>query len=135
MLAMMVIGASVVWTIGRRVSRLYKTQDWLIDVIRTQGERMAAIDANVRPDMSKDVFQIASDHRWPWGSHHTQYLGYLEAAARKWWVLYDPSDPTTAPTNEMVSDWLRKEHNLSKEKARSIASMLRPDGLPTGPRQ
>lgn len=73
--------------------------------------------------------------RWPWGNHHTEMLGHLEAAARKFWVNYDPTDSTTAPTNEMVSTWLSKERGLSKIKADSIASILRVDGLPTGPRK
>ena len=78
---------------------------------------------------------IELSSRWPWGQHHTEYLGHLDAAARKFWVLYEPSDPTTAPTNDMVSDWLQSERGISREKARAIASMLRPDGLPTGPRR
>jgi hypothetical protein len=72
---------------------------------------------------------------WPWGNHHTETLGHLEAAAHKWWTLYEPSDPTTAPTNETVATWLHSERGISKEKARAIASMLRADGLPTGPRR
>ncbi len=72
---------------------------------------------------------------WPWGYHHTEALGHLEAAALRFWVNYDPADHSTAPTNEMVSDWLQKERGVSKEKAKAIASILRPDGLPTGPRR
>lgn len=73
--------------------------------------------------------------RWPWGSHHTEMLGHLEAAARKFWVNYDPSDNTTKPKNEEVSGWLEKEHKISNAKARAIASILRPEDLPTGPRK
>ena len=72
---------------------------------------------------------------WPWGDHHTENLEHLEAAARKFWVNYDPSDSTTAPTNETVSTWLQTERGVSKKMADSIASMLRPDRLPTGPRK
>jgi hypothetical protein len=77
-----------------------------------------------------------SDCRWPWGSHHTETLGHLEAAARRYWAEnYDPSDATTAPTNATVSEWLQTDRKVSKTMADSIASMLRPDGLPTGPRK
>jgi len=62
-------------------------------------------------------------------------LGHLEAAARKWWVNYDPQSPDTAPTNEMVSEWLCSDRGVSKDKARAIASILRADGLKTGPRR
>lgn len=70
---------------------------------------------------------------WPWGSHHTKTLGYLEAAAKHWWVNYDPADVTTAPSNKEVIDWLQKEFSISDNKANSIASMLRGDDIPTGP--
>jgi hypothetical protein len=73
--------------------------------------------------------------RWPWGNHHTELLGHLEAAARKWWSFYEPSDSTTAPRNSDVSEWLQTERKVSRTMADSIASMLRPDGLPTGPRK
>ena len=73
---------------------------------------------------------------WPWGSHHTELLGHLEAAARRYWgENYVPSDATTASTNATVSEWLQKERKVSRTMADSIASMLRPDGLPTGPRK
>lgn len=73
--------------------------------------------------------------RWPWGGHHTELLGHLESAARRFWVNYDPSDTTTAPTKVTVSNWLKTERKVSGQMADAIASMLRPDDLPTGPRR
>lgn len=73
--------------------------------------------------------------RWPWGDYQTEALKHLEAAAIRFWVNYDPTDATTAPTNVKVSEWLQTDRNVSKTMADSIASMLRPDGLPTGPRK
>ena len=73
--------------------------------------------------------------RWPWGNHHTEQLGHLEAAARRYWVNYDPSDATTAPINATVSEWLQTERKVSRSMADSIASMLRPTGLAPGPRK
>ncbi len=71
---------------------------------------------------------------WPWGNHQTKYLGYLAAAAERWWKNYDPSDKTTAPNNSEVEAWLLEELEISSEnKAKSIASMLRADDLPSGP--
>ena len=74
-------------------------------------------------------------NHWPWGSHHTELLGHLEAAAQNFWVNHDPDDLGTLPTNVVVSGWLQKTRGVSKTMANSIASMLRPDGLPTGPRK
>jgi hypothetical protein len=73
--------------------------------------------------------------RWPWGNHHTELLGHLDATARRYWQNYDPTDTTTAPINKDVAEWLVNERKLSQKMAESIASMLRPDGLPTGPRK
>lgn len=72
---------------------------------------------------------------WPWGSHHTSALGHLAAAAQRFWVNHDPADSSTAPKNSEVSDWLQTERKVSRNLADSIASILRMDGLPTGPRQ
>jgi hypothetical protein len=73
--------------------------------------------------------------RWPWGDHHTKLLGHLEAAAMRYWVNFDPADPKTANTNETVSEWLCRERKVSRTMADAIASILRADGLPTGPRK
>ena len=80
--------------------------------------------------------------RWPWGSHHTELLGHLEAAALEFWRSYDPQNAkATAPKNDTVIDWLksRKEHGqlrkVSDHMAQAIASILRPNDLPTGPRK
>lgn len=73
--------------------------------------------------------------RWPWGNHHTEALGHLEAAARRWWVNYDLMDATTMPTNAEVADWLKNERGVSQTSADAMASILRLDGLKTGPRK
>ena len=85
------------------------------------------------PPSKSDGGPLASPRRWPWGSHHTELLGQLEAAAQRFWVNFDPTDNSTAPTNEVVAAWLQ-ERGVSRRAADSIASILRPNGLPTGPR-
>jgi hypothetical protein len=72
--------------------------------------------------------------KWPWGGHSTKMLEALEAAAKKWWVNYDKTDITTAPTNKDVIEWLEEKHGLTRNQASSIASILRPEDLRTGPR-
>lgn len=125
----------VAFIVRLRFKRIEQRQDWLIDAVNWNIERLKAHGLCRLPEIDEHIQGGEKASRWPWGAHHTEYLGHLEAAARKWWNLYDPSDPTTAPTNEMVADWLQSDRNLSREKARAIASMLRPDGLPTGPRR
>lgn len=73
--------------------------------------------------------------RWPWGDYTTEALDHLSAAANRFWVNYEPADNTTAPTNNEVSQWLQCERKVSATLANAIASILRPDGLPTGPRK
>lgn len=72
--------------------------------------------------------------QWPWGEHSTSLLGLLAAAASRFWLRYDASDPSTAPTNQQVSDWL-VERKVSRNVADVVATLLRADGLPTGPRK
>ncbi len=71
--------------------------------------------------------------KWPWGDHETELLRQLAAAAERFWKRYDPSDRTTAPRNEEVSDWLEMQ-GVAKRTATVMATVLRAEGLPTGPR-
>lgn len=114
-----------------RTDRLAHTVYWLTDVVKAHVVKQRAEDESDQAKPEGDSALV----RWPWGGHSTAHLEHLEAAARKWWTLYDPNDPTTAPTNDTVADWLQSERGVSKEKARAIASILRADGLPTGPRR
>ena len=100
--------------------------DWLRQINR-QSAYVFEID---RPARNESLPKA-----WPWGNHHTENLGHLAAAAKKWWVNYEPSDPSTAPTNETVVEWLKTDRNVSGKMAEAIASMLRLDGLRTGPRK
>lgn len=75
-----------------------------------------------------------SNMDWPWGRHETNLLRKLAEAAHKFWSNYDPSDDSTAPTNQQVSDWL-KTQGVADRTAEVMATILRVDGLPTGPRK
>lgn len=101
--------------------------DWL-DAIRLKSIYQ------FRLDQFSDANEVTG--HWPWGAHHTELLGHLEAAAKRYYcVNYEPTDATTAPINKDVSEWLMTERKVSQKMAESIASMLRPDGLATGPRK
>lgn len=69
----------------------------------------------------------------PWGKHDTTLLKHLAAAADRFWTNYDPSDNTTAPKNSEIVDWL-EGRGVAKRTAEAMATILRADGLPTGPR-
>ena len=71
--------------------------------------------------------------KWPWGDHETELLRKLASAAEEWWSIYDPASPATAPTNQEVKDWLVGQ-GVSDRVAESMATILRADGLQTGPR-
>lgn len=108
-----------------------KTQN-IIERLEWTVERIAQLE---NPPNAAHNHEPSDEKKWPWGAHHTESLGHLEAAAIRFWRLYDPADPSTAPTNDMVSGWLRDERGVSKDKANAIASILRADGLRTGPRR
>jgi hypothetical protein len=119
--------------VNRRLWHADRRLDWLTNRALWSQQQLTAHGLHVLPDVREASAQRSETH-WPWGGHHTELLGHLEAAARKWWQLYDPASPDTAPTNDMVSEWLVTERRVSKDKARAIASILRADGLRTGPR-
>lgn len=79
-----------------------------------------------------EALELDSIH-WPWGRHSTGLLRKLAAAADKFWKNYDPEDPSTAPTNVVVSSWL-EEQGVAHRNATAMATILRADGLRTGPR-
>ena len=127
---------------SRRFRKLDDTQNWLVSALNANmiknkdWEKLEANKSHLESGKIKDAIDLShTNSHWPWGDHHTETLGFLEEAANRYWKLYDPADPTTAPTNDMVATWLKDVKGISGEKARAIASMLRPDGLPTGPRR
>jgi hypothetical protein len=75
-----------------------------------------------------------SNMNWPWGRHETDLLRKLAAAANKFWARYLPDDPSTAPTNQQIIDWLI-EQGVAMRTAEIMATILRADGLQTGPRK
>lgn len=103
--------------------------------VRTRISLTDILDKGVVTQPELQRFNKHFQSIWPWGLHHTTALGHLEAAAKRFWVNYDPSDKTTAETNQTVSQWLQKEHQVSENLANAIATMLRPDDLPPGPRK
>jgi hypothetical protein len=85
-------------------------------------------------DSIANVKQMATPTKWPWGEHETKLLTDLAAAAREWWSTYDPEQPATAPRNEDVEAWLMSERGVSDRLAKAMATILRADGVKTGPR-
>lgn len=75
-----------------------------------------------------------STHGARWPRHDTQQLTALRLAAVKFWSNFDPRDPETAPTNAAVVEWLQSEQNISRSSAEAMATILRADGLKSGPR-
>lgn len=108
------------------------TRAQLDTVIRQRDAYRAALEA---AQAERDRVAEGPKRSWPWGEYSTELLEHLAAAARKWWVNYDPTDPSTAPTNEQVEKWLREERKVSGRVAESMAQILRAEGLPHGPRR
>ena len=90
---------------------------------------LAWLDTLVQPG------PVATDiQRWPWGEYETELLKKLAASADRFWKNYDPEQQDTAPTNDEVIAWLVAQ-NVSGRIASAMATILRADGLPTGPRK
>jgi hypothetical protein len=118
--------------------------DFSKDRITYLAERPFDREPNVQPFVPNDLIESVYEgfaactsflvRRWPWGDYDTKLLRKLAEAAQRFWVIYDPTDPTRAPTNKQVSDWLESQ-SVSNRIAENMASILRADGLPTGPRK
>jgi len=82
---------------------------------------------------------LTAPDKWPWGTHDTVLLGHLAAAANHFWKSvseggsYDPERPITAKSNDVVIPWLEKR-GVSGRIAKAMATILRADNLPPGPR-
>jgi len=109
----------------------------LVEQVRARGKHMADMHAlSIRVaelEAQLTASSVVTPERWPWGSHETELLRKLESAATRFWVRYDPTQPSTANTNATVTDWLKGE-GVSSRVAEIMAQILRADGLPTGPR-
>lgn len=101
------------------------------DQIQRESRQMIVHDLKRIAGGLRDV-QLAPSTRWP--NHNTQLLTALRLAALKFWERFDPEDRETAPTNDEVANWLRSNHKVSASTANSMATILRADGLPSGPR-
>ena len=93
-----------------------------IDKLREQTSDVLTIDAET------------TKRNWPWGDYETKLLGILAEAVDVFWIRYDPEDKSTAPTNSQVIAWLTKR-GVARRMAEVMATILRADGLPPGPRK
>lgn len=121
-------------------SRLYGTSRHFVPAIAVEwAEKQfdafpARLAVAVRERARTNTPSSAPADNMPWAGHRTVRLQRLAAAAAKFWKLYDPADPSTAPTNKAVEDWLI-EQGESPRIAQAMATILRADGLPPGPRK
>lgn len=95
--------------------------------VQQANARIALLDQEIAATKS------AAGHRWPWGDYETEALRKLADAVARYWVAYDPADPSTANTNETVKGWL-KQHGVADRVAEVMAQIIRADGLRPGPR-
>jgi hypothetical protein len=85
-------------------------------------------------ESTESLQKIENVKKWPWGNYETELLRKTAGAVERFWTNYDPSDPSTAPTNEQVVKYLKKQ-DVTERTAGSIATIIRANGLPSGPRK
>lgn len=76
---------------------------------------------------------------WPWGDYETRLLRWVAVAVQRFWVNYDPSERSTAPTADVVVPWLLAHQEmmgeeLSDREAKLIAQLVKADSVGPGPR-
>ena len=106
--------------------RRYRENDWWIWK-RREGLLVKLRLADASAGQCSD-----EGERWPWGPHSTVLLEALADAACEFWALYDPADPSTAPADEYVTQWLVGRH-VPKRVAATMTLILRADGLSRPP--
>lgn len=72
----------------------------------------------------------SSNHVWPWGKYETKLLATLALAVDQFWKDFEPGNPNSPKKWEVV-DWLMTHGVPSENIAKAIATIIRPDGLPT----
>ena len=97
-------------------------------VLRSVLDDLAAVLEDDLPATREKATQ-----EWPWGTYETALLRKLAHAVSRFWIHYDPADPGTAPSSEVVSAWIQ-EQGVAKRVAEIMAQIVRADGLRTGPR-
>ena len=102
-------------------------------IVSTDRERVGLEIQALRDVKAKQATENAGPSALRWGQHNTKLLCDLAEAAQRWWGNYDPTDNTTAPTNQQVSEWLQAR-GVGKAMAEKMATILRADALPPGPR-
>lgn len=110
----------------------------ILNLLDGWNSRIAIADLGEFISARKSIHAPArSKGRWPWGEYETENLRTLAEAAERFWKNYDPTDQTTAPTNDAIAEWLLSAEggDLSRRMAKSIATVLRADGLRPGPRR
>jgi hypothetical protein len=108
------------------------TSEELAQIAEAKTKAASASATRVRPTSSlKNEHQIAGP--WPWGTYETKLLRNVAAAVQEFWTKYEPGKPRTAPTNAQVIKWLCAR-NVSQRNAEIIATVIRADGAPRGPR-
>lgn len=123
------------WMKANDIQSAYRFPDAQAVVISDRG-RTSWVEWLAEPEQVDpgQVDLVQSSAAWPWGKYETMLLRKLAAATYRFWVNYDPTDMTTAPTNAQVITWL-KSQGVAERTAEVMATILRVDGLPTGPRK
>lgn len=108
------------------------------DFVEWAGLMGLSVPAQFPGQSRPDEATQAPGLKWPWGKHETRLLCAMEEAGKLWRTVdeggnYDPADPTSAPTNAQVVAFLSRR-GVSEKVAKAIASILRADDLPMGPR-
>jgi hypothetical protein len=83
---------------------------------------------------ARQSLESAPPNLWPWGGYETELLRILAATVNEFWANPDDAEPT----NDFIVNWILTSYEgnrrVSKNIADAIATIIRPDGLKTGPR-
>jgi pyruvate-formate lyase-activating enzyme len=71
-----------------------------------------------------------NNHAWPWGQYETKLLAILAQAIDFFWKDFKPG--ISKPHKKLdIVEWLLERGVPSENIAQAMATIIRPDGLPT----
>jgi hypothetical protein len=84
------------------------------------------------PDETKSVIEVEPEPlALPYHGHKSEGLEFVDEAIRQLWSTYDEEDPSTAPTQKEVIDYLRSK-GAGANMADAVNLILRPANLRRG---
>ncbi|MCR1827859.1 hypothetical protein NSA60_14330 [Pseudomonas oleovorans] len=94
-----------------------------------------SIKPAIPPAVSVTTIEATPVVALPYHGHTSEGLEFVEDAIKQLWSTYDPEQPSTAPTQEEVINYLKSRGGAGVNMAQAVNLVLRPGKLRQGGRR